>query len=111
MLGWSLNFEMFFYLWFALALKLKPGVIAPIVCARDDLRVHARSFTSLGVDNAILTFWARPIVLEFVFGIGVFYLFTWEALKPPKAAADRTDHRVVRDDLLRRGRVVSITIA
>jgi exopolysaccharide production protein ExoZ len=83
-LGWSLNFEMFFYLWFALALKLKPGVIAPLVCA-----AMIGAFTAivhvLGVDNAILTFWARPIVLEFVFGIGVYYLFTWEALKPPKA--------------------------
>jgi peptidoglycan/LPS O-acetylase OafA/YrhL len=75
---------MFFYLWFALALKLKPGVIAPIVCGAM-ICVFTAIIHVLGVDNAILTFWARPIVLEFVFGIAVFYLFTWEALKPPKA--------------------------
>ncbi|HET9991469.1 MAG TPA: acyltransferase [Kofleriaceae bacterium] len=83
-LGWSLNFEMFFYLWFALALKLKPGVIAPILCAAM-ISAYCAIVHVLGVDNAILTFWARPIVLEFVFGILVYYLFAWDALKPPKA--------------------------
>ncbi|MEO6772284.1 MAG: acyltransferase [Kofleriaceae bacterium] len=82
-LGWSLNFEMFFYLWFALALKLKPAT-APVVCAAL-IAAFTAIVHALGVDNAILTFWARPIVLEFVFGIAVYYLFAWEALKPPKA--------------------------
>jgi peptidoglycan/LPS O-acetylase OafA/YrhL len=82
-LGWSLNFEMFFYLWFALALKLKPST-APVVCGAM-ICAFTAIVHALGVDNVILTFWARPIVLEFVFGIVVYYLFAWEALKPPKA--------------------------
>ncbi|MFT3696601.1 MAG: acyltransferase [Kofleriaceae bacterium] len=82
-LGWSLNFEMFFYVWFALALKLGPSKNAPIICSAFIIAFTAIVHL-LGVDNAILTFWARPIVLEFVFGIAVFYLFSWDALKPPK---------------------------
>ncbi|MEO8553468.1 MAG: acyltransferase [Kofleriaceae bacterium] len=82
-LGWSLNFEMFFYLWFALALKLKPNT-APIVCALF-IGAFCAVVHAAGLTDPILTFWARPIVLEFAFGIAVYYLFAWDALKPPKA--------------------------
>jgi len=82
-LGWSLNFEMFFYLWFTLALRIDQKR-SPLVCAVL-IVVYFAAIHLAGIDNAILTFWARPIVLEFVFGIAVFYLFSWDALKPPKA--------------------------
>jgi exopolysaccharide production protein ExoZ len=82
-LGWSLNFEMFFYLWFALALRFDQKR-SPLICAVL-IAIYCAVIHLAGIDNAILTFWARPIVLEFVFGIAVYYLFAWDALKPPKA--------------------------
>jgi len=74
-LGWSLNFEMFFYITFAVALALSPrraplysvGWLVAFVAAIHALHVH----------NDVLEFYARPIVLEFCFGIGVYYLFNW----------------------------------
>jgi len=82
-LGWSLNFEMFFYLWFALALQIDQKR-SPMICAVL-IAVYCAVIHLAGIDNAILTFWARPIVLEFGFGIAVFYLFSIDALKPPRA--------------------------
>jgi exopolysaccharide production protein ExoZ len=74
-LGWSLNFEMFFYVVFALALRISQkwspvisvGWIVAFVLAIHGFANH----------NDITNFYARPIVLEFCYGIGVFYLFSW----------------------------------
>jgi len=75
LLGWSLNFEMFFYVLFALALRISQKW-SPVICVAwivaFVLAIHA--FAS---GNPITDFYARPIVLEFCFGIGVFYLFRW----------------------------------
>jgi exopolysaccharide production protein ExoZ len=74
-LGWSLNFEMLFYVAFAVALLLSRRW-SPLVCVAGlvsfVVAVHA-----IGTSNAVLAFYARPIVLEFCAGIGVFYLFNW----------------------------------
>ena len=75
LLGWSLNFEMFFYLLFAAGLALSRRW-APLLCVgfivAFVVAVHATS-----MDDDILAFYARPIVLEFCFGVGVFYIFAW----------------------------------
>jgi peptidoglycan/LPS O-acetylase OafA/YrhL len=75
LLGWSLNFEMFFYVLFALALRISQKW-SPLVCVgwivAFVVTIHAAAR-----DNPIMDFYARPIVLEFCFGIGVFYLFSW----------------------------------
>jgi peptidoglycan/LPS O-acetylase OafA/YrhL len=75
LLGWSLNFEMFFYVLFAMSLRISPRW-SPAICVSwivaFVLAIHA--FAS---GNAIMDFYARPIVLEFCYGIAVFYLFTW----------------------------------
>jgi len=74
-LGWSLNYEMFFYVWFAISLRLSPRW-SPLVCSgwliALMLAIHA-----IGSTNPIAQFYARPIVLEFCFGIAVFYVFQW----------------------------------
>lgn len=74
-LGWSLNFEMFFYVLFAMALRISQRW-SPAICVgwlvAFVLAIHA--FAS---GNPITDFYARPIVLEFCYGIGVFYLFSW----------------------------------
>jgi exopolysaccharide production protein ExoZ len=75
LLGWSLNFEMFFYVVFALALRISQKwspVISVGWIVAFVLAIHA-----VASGNPILNFYARPIVLEFCFGIGVFYLFRW----------------------------------
>ena len=74
-LGWSLNFEMFFYVTFAAALALAPRR-APLICV-GALAAFVAVIHGLHIENAVLDFYARPIVLEFCFGIGVFYLFNW----------------------------------
>jgi len=74
-LGWSLNYEMFFYVWFAISLRLSPRW-SPVICGGAlialMLLLHAMHTT-----NPIALFYARPIILEFCYGIAVFYLFQW----------------------------------
>jgi peptidoglycan/LPS O-acetylase OafA/YrhL len=74
-LGWSLNFEMFFYVTFALALAISPRR-APLLCV-GWLLAFVAAIHSIKPDSDVLSFYARPIVLEFCFGIGVYYLFNW----------------------------------
>jgi peptidoglycan/LPS O-acetylase OafA/YrhL len=75
LLGWSLNFEMFFYVLFALALRISQKW-SPLVCVgwivAFVVTIHAAAR-----GNSLMDFYARPFVLEFCFGIGVFYLFSW----------------------------------
>ena len=74
-LGWSLNYEMFFYVWFAVSLRISPRW-SPLLCTgwliAIMLAIHAASSPS-----AIAAFYARPIILEFCYGIAVFYIFRW----------------------------------
>lgn len=78
-LGWSLNYEMFFYVWFAISLRISPRW-APVMCVgwlvAIMLAIHASSSAS-----PIMTFYARPIILEFCFGLAVFYLFRWASAR------------------------------
>lgn len=68
-LGWTLNYEMFFYATFALfvglprvrAVALTAGTLATMVALGAIFR-----FT-----NPMLFVWTQPIVLEFVFGMGL----------------------------------------
>ena len=80
-LGWSLNFEMYFYALFALAL-LVSARWAPLLCAIPIvawvLIAHAVGPISTAAD-----FYARPTSLEFCYGIGAYYLVAWcERHKP-----------------------------
>ncbi|HEY0482136.1 MAG TPA: acyltransferase [Kofleriaceae bacterium] len=74
-LGWSLNYEMFFYLWFAISLRLSQRW-SPVICAgwliALMLAIHA-----IGSPHPIAAFYARPIILEFCYGIAAFYVFRW----------------------------------
>jgi len=75
LLGWSLNYEMFFYVWFAISLRISPRW-SPLLCSgwliAIMLAIHAATTTS-----PIMAFYARPIILEFCYGIAVFYVFRW----------------------------------
>jgi exopolysaccharide production protein ExoZ len=67
-LGWTLNYEMFFYVLFALAIGMPRGrAIASVVGILAAL-VALGALASLPVAP---TFWTRPIILEFAFGMGI----------------------------------------
>lgn len=73
LLGWSLNYEMYFYVLFALALAIAPR-IAPLTCSMAivtiGLVIDASGFTHPSV-----VFYAQTLVYEFVFGVAVYYVF------------------------------------
>jgi exopolysaccharide production protein ExoZ len=74
-LGWSLNYEMFFYVWFAISLRISQRW-SPVLCSgwliAIMLAIHAAT-----TPNPLMAFYARPIVLEFCYGIAAFYAFQW----------------------------------
>jgi exopolysaccharide production protein ExoZ len=68
-LGWTLNYEMFFYAVFALCIGLRRDMaVALISFCLAALTIVGLLFP---LHNLQLFFWAQPIVLEFVFGMGL----------------------------------------
>jgi exopolysaccharide production protein ExoZ len=65
-LGWTLNYEMLFYLLFGLALVLKRG--AAVAAAGSALLLLVLLGQGFGWPGP-LAFWSQSIVLEFVFGM------------------------------------------
>jgi exopolysaccharide production protein ExoZ len=70
-LGWTLNYEMYFYGLFALALFLSRR-FAPIICG-GLLTLIVAAIDLSGTPSESLRFYASPIVFEFLFGILVYY--------------------------------------
>jgi peptidoglycan/LPS O-acetylase OafA/YrhL/glycosyltransferase involved in cell wall biosynthesis len=72
--GWTLNYEMFFYAVFALALRLKlpkPSLFVALSVAVLPAVAWLRPLS-----GDILQFYSSPIVLDFVLGIGVYHLLS-----------------------------------
>ncbi|MBS7697728.1 MAG: acyltransferase [Chelatococcus sp.] len=67
-LGWTLNFEMFFYLVFAAAIALPRRHAVLAVSLGLALLVASRPFIGWSLPVA---YWSDPIILEFVLGMGV----------------------------------------
>jgi peptidoglycan/LPS O-acetylase OafA/YrhL len=84
-LGWSLNFEVFFYLLFALFIVMPMRrAVAAVACAL--LFVVAVGLAA-SPQTIALRFWSQPIVLEF--GLGVAIGFAWlqgSRIRAPMAA-------------------------
>jgi exopolysaccharide production protein ExoZ len=69
LLGWTLNYEMFFYLLFGLALALPPRrAVAAVAAVLFSIVLFGQFAQPLPTP---LAFWSDPIVLEFVFGMGL----------------------------------------
>jgi peptidoglycan/LPS O-acetylase OafA/YrhL len=66
-LGWTLNYEMFFYLLFALVLPLRRDVAVPLLVGVLMALVLAGQFVPF--EQVQLHFWTRSIILEFGFGL------------------------------------------
>jgi peptidoglycan/LPS O-acetylase OafA/YrhL len=79
--GWTLNFEMFFYALFAVSLLWPRRVAVPGLCAvLVLLAVLGRVFTP---QWAPLQTWSDPIILEFAFGMGIALAFCRGVRLPP----------------------------
>ena len=66
LLGWTLNFEMFFYAVFAVAILLPRRAAIPAVCVAFAALVAVGRYTVLPLP---FLFWANPIIFEFCFGM------------------------------------------
>ncbi len=66
-LGWTLNYEVFFYSLMALCLALP----RPLVAASGLLAALATLGLTIGFHLPPLAFWTNPLVLEFLFGIAL----------------------------------------
>jgi len=77
-LGWTLNYEMFFYALMALCLSL-PRPILGISALLVALAVAGRI---VAFEAPQWTFWTNPLMLEFLFGIGLARLWMRGWIKP-----------------------------
>ncbi|MDX6805380.1 acyltransferase [Terrihabitans rhizophilus] len=75
-LGWTLNYEIFFYLAFGLALNLPRRIALPVLFSVFLMAVAFNAFVPS--ELWILKFWSDPIILEFLLGIGLAAAFLRE---------------------------------
>jgi peptidoglycan/LPS O-acetylase OafA/YrhL len=79
-LGWTLNYEMFFYVVFAGALLLpRQRAVLAVAAVLSGLVVFGRFVQPV---SAQIAFWSDPIVLEFVFGMALALLMDRGCLLP-----------------------------
>lgn len=79
-LGWTLNYEMLFYLLFALSMRVSFAYRAHVCTALLVALVLAGRFVP--EDAVALRFWTSPIILEFALGMFC-YLFVKDVLARP----------------------------
>jgi exopolysaccharide production protein ExoZ len=65
-LGWTLNYEMMFYVAFSAVLFLRPRVAIPMLSVAMLWLAYIVPRYSFGLP---VSFWANPIIVEFVFGM------------------------------------------
>lgn len=83
LLGWTLNYEMFFYAVFALAIVLPRRLAVAAVTVALLILVAIGRMTPLPLP---FSFWANSIVLEFCYGMVIALLYR-EGVRLPAAAA------------------------
>jgi peptidoglycan/LPS O-acetylase OafA/YrhL len=83
LLGWTLNYEMFFYAVFAAAILLPRRVAVPAVCVAFLLLVTVGRAYVLPLP---FLFWGNLIILEFCFGMLIAHAYR-EGVRLPSAAA------------------------
>lgn len=83
LLGWTLNYEMFFYAVFAFAILLPRRIAVATVCVAFAALVMIGRYHALPVP---LSFWANSIILEFCYGMLIALAYR-EGFRLPPAAA------------------------
>jgi peptidoglycan/LPS O-acetylase OafA/YrhL len=71
--GWTLNFEMLFYVVFAICIAWPRRIAVPVVTGAFAVAIALRCYFDPSV--APLLFWSDPIILEFVFGMWIAMLY------------------------------------
>jgi exopolysaccharide production protein ExoZ len=71
--GWSLNFEMFFYIVFAAGLMLPRKYGLPAIIATLSALILLGLATK--PTQAAFIYWTNPLILEFVFGLAIAYVY------------------------------------
>ena len=82
-LGWTLNYEIFFYALLALCLALP----RPLVSLSIGIAGLATTGLLFSFDTAAFTFWTNPLIVEFLFGIVLARLWQSGWLMPSTTAA------------------------
>lgn len=85
-LGWTLNFEMFFYLVFALAIAMGRGNRLAVFWLASAPLVVCSVIGIVGPPDGALSFYFNPVLLEFVMGMALATFMTGRALAPAVAA-------------------------
>jgi exopolysaccharide production protein ExoZ len=83
LLGWTLNFEMFFYAVFACAILLPRRAAVPAVCVAFAALVVVGRYTVLPLP---FLFWSNAIILEFCLGMLIALIYR-EGFRLPAAGA------------------------
>lgn len=80
--GWTLNFEMFFYIVFAAGLMLprKYGLPAIVVTLSALILLGLATKPT----KAAFIYWTNPLILEFVFGLAIAYVYELGKTLSPK---------------------------
>jgi exopolysaccharide production protein ExoZ len=81
-LGWTLNYEMFFYIFFACSMFLPFNRAMALLTALFVGGVLAKAFFQ--VEQTQFAFWMDPLILEFLFGVyvGIGYRAGWRLTAP-----------------------------
>jgi exopolysaccharide production protein ExoZ len=79
--GWTLNFEMYFYVLFAAALLINQR-FAPLIAAAIVYAVFKAN--ALDVDNFLIKFYSHAYIHYFLHGIALFYVWTFTKNYVPK---------------------------
>lgn len=77
-LGWTLNYEIFFYALFALALALRRPVAAMVL----SIGGLVAAGVVMGPAGAAALFWTSPLMLEFLFGMALARLWQAGVVRP-----------------------------
>lgn len=72
-LGWTLMYEMFFYLSFALALCLR-RCVGLVALTAAFFVVHAVAHYTTLLPEALRLFWGDAVLFEFLFGVGFYFV-------------------------------------
>ena len=79
--GWSLNYEMFFYLVFALGMRM------PLHKGRVVIAGCLLALTIAGAlypfESAVMKVWTDPLLVEFLMGMGIAWLYVSSSRPPP----------------------------
>lgn len=78
-IGWTVNYEIFFYLIFAVSLKISHkyrGLISTLI-----ILILVIIHPSIPLSNIPMYYYSQPILLEFVFGILIYYIYQYLTTK------------------------------